>query len=260
MRFKFLGTGTSQGIPLIGCDCATCASKDKRDKRLRPSIYISLPTGEGILVDTSPDLRAQALRAKIKRVDAILLTHEHRDHIGGLDDIRPFNFRQNGEIPVFALPRTAAALRGAFDYIFREPKYPGVPLVDLRELAADNLPFAPLAGRADFLVQPVPVLHGSLPIVGYRFGDLAYLTDTKYIPDSSMPLLQGLKILIISALHQQEHHSHNTLEEAIAWAQKIGAEQTYFMHMSHQLPPAALVDAWLPKGISLAYDGQSFRL
>lgn len=248
LQIQFLGTGTSQGVPLIGCDCATCSSRDPHDRRLRPSIWLRTPNGKNIVVDIGPDFRAQALRAQIPTVDAVLITHEHRDHIGGLDDLRPYNFRQ-GEIPIFTHERTAQAIRAAYDYIFNS-NYPGIPQLSLQHIAPYQS-FAPLAD--DFEVLPLTVLHGQLPILGFRFGNFAYLTDTKYIPDETLAQLQNLDILVISALHYQPHHSHNTVPEAIEWAQKINARRTFFTHMSHYVPPVAT--AKLPPNIYFAYDG-----
>lgn len=256
LRVEFLGTGTSQGIPLIGCDCRTCVSADVRDKRLRPSIWLTTAAGEHIIIDIGPDFRTQALRARIPRVDVVLLTHEHRDHIGGLDDLRAYNARQ-GEIKIYGQKRTLAAVERAYDYIFNS-NYPGIPLLALREIEAGRA-FSPMMAQpiesstASFL--PLPIFHGALPIFGFRFGNFAYLTDCKTIPDETLALLAGVDTVVLSALHHEPHHSHSTVEEALAWAAKIGARRTFFTHMSHQLPPIAEVEATLPAGVSFAYDG-----
>jgi phosphoribosyl 1,2-cyclic phosphate phosphodiesterase len=255
MQINFLGTGTSQGIPLIGCRCATCVSADPKDKRLRSSVWLTTDAGEHILIDAGPDFRQQALRADIPRIDAVLITHEHRDHIAGLDDLRPYNARQ-GEIPIYALPRVSAAVRQTFDYIFNS-NYPGIPQLALHDIVDSTEVFYPVGNH--FGVQPIPILHGQLPILGFRFGNFAYLTDTKYIPEASLQLLQDLDVLVISALHNEAHHSHNTVEEAIAWSKIIAARQTYFMHMSHQLPPIAMVEPLLPPNVYFAYDGLVIR-
>jgi phosphoribosyl 1,2-cyclic phosphate phosphodiesterase len=255
-----LGTGTSQGVPMIGCECGVCRSSDPRDRRTRPSILIELPDGsaggratsEGvrsILVDTSPDLRAQALSSGIHRVDAILFTHSHADHIFGLDDVRRFNKIQRAEIPCYADARTIADLRRVFAYIFdpSTPKGGGIPNVSLREIGG---PFC----LGDVEIVPVPLVHGTRPILGFRIGQFAYLTDCNAIPDTSWPLLEGVATLVIDALRERPHSTHFSVPEAIAAASRIGATRTYFTHICHDLPHAETC-ARLPAGVQLAYDG-----
>ena len=249
VRITFLGTGTSAGVPVIACDCATCRSDDPRDKRWRPSLALAFDDGTSVLVDASPDLRAQALRFHLTRVDAILLTHAHADHVLGLDDVRIYNFRQGGAIPCYGAARTLARVRRMFDYVFdpATPKGGGLPQLALRELAG---PFS-LGGAT---IIPVPLLHGTLPVLGFRIGAFAYLTDCNAIPDASWPLLDDLDVLVLDALRHKVHRTHFTVEQAVEAARRIGARRTLFTHMTHDLPHAATCDA-LPEGISLAYDG-----
>jgi phosphoribosyl 1,2-cyclic phosphate phosphodiesterase len=253
VRITFLGTGTSHGVPMIGCDCATCASADPRDTRLRPSIYVETP-GAHVLVDAGPDLRAQALRHRISRVDAILFTHGHADHILGMDDVRRFNALMRGSMPCYGDARTLDDIRRMFSYVFdpATPKGGGLPQLDLRLIEG------PLA-IADLDVVPVPVDHGARPILGFRFGGVAYLTDCSRIPEASWPLLEGLDVLVLDALRLRPHPTHFSLDEAVATAARIGAPRTFFTHMCHDLLHAA-TDARLPSGMALAYDGLVLQL
>lgn len=254
VQITFLGTGTSAGVPVIACDCATCRSEDPRDKRWRPSLALAFDDGTSVLVDASPDLRAQALRFRITRVDAILLTHAHADHVLGLDDVRIYNFRQGGAIPCHGAARALARVRRMFDYVFdpATPKGGGLPQLALRELVG---PFS-LGGAT---VIPVPLLHGTLPVLGFRIGSFAYLTDCNAIPDASWPLLEGLDTLVLDALRHKAHRTHFTVDEAVDVARRIGAGRTLFTHMTHDLPHAATCAA-LPAGISLAYDGLKLEM
>ena len=249
MRITFLGTGTSAGVPVIACDCATCRSDDTRDRRWRTSVALALDDGTSVLVDASPDLRAQALAFGLTRVDAILLTHEHADHVLGLDDVRIYNFRQGGPIPCLGGARTLARVRQMFSYVFdpATPRGGGLPQLTLSTLVG---PFS-IGGCT---VLPVPLLHGSLPVLGFRIGAFAYLTDCNAIPDGSWPLLDGLDVLVLDALRHRRHATHFTLDEAVAAARRIGAARTWFTHMAHDLPHAATCAA-LPKGMALAHDG-----
>ena len=254
MKLTLLGTGTSQGIPVIGCDCAVCSSTDPRDKRLRCAALLETDT-ETLVIDVGPDFRQQMLREGVTKLDAALITHDHNDHIIGLDDIRPFNFRQRSDLPVYAEPRVQKVLLQRFEYVFAENKYPGAPSVQLRSLNPDEV-----LKIGETEVQVVRVQHGNLPIVGFRFGDLAYLTDVKTLPEEELEKLRGLKILVTSALHHYPHHSHMNLEEATAFAQRVGAEQTYFIHLSHHAGRHAELEQTLPPNISLGYDGLSLHL
>ena len=256
MRICFLGTGTSQGIPVIGCDCPTCTSSNPKDKRWRTSLWMHTDEGNDIIIDVGPDFRQQALTYQIPKVDAVLITHEHRDHIAGLDDLRPYNFKFNQNIPIYALPRVCDEIRSAFAYIFNS-NYPGIPQLDLHNIQAGQS-FQPLSNQSPF--QAIEVLHGKLPILGFRKGSFAYLTDTKYLEDAALQQLQGLEVLVISALHREEHHSHNTIDEAIAWTQKIGAQRNYFIHMSHHLEPMAIAEKTIPDNCYFAYDGLTLQL
>jgi len=259
LRVTLLGTGTSTGVPVIGCDCRVCTSSDPRDKRSRCACYVEAD-GVGIVIDTGPDFRMQALREGIETVDAILITHHHFDHVVGLDDVRPYLFRNRTAIPCYAQAETEAVLRDMFKYIFRDGTYPGVPRLTLAGVPPE--PFE-VTSRTDatkrVTVQPIPALHGSLPLYGYRVGNFAYMTDTSAIPESSFALLEGVEVLALDALRHHPHHSHFTIDEATAAARRIGAKQTYFIHMTHDLLHAE-ADAALPAGINLGYDGLRFRL
>ena len=249
MRVTFLGTGTSTGVPVIGCPCATCRSSDPKDKRWRPSIYLRLDDGTSVLVDASPDLRAQALRYGVDRVDLILLTHSHADHVLGLDDVRIYNVRQRTAIPCQSDERTLSDVRRMFSYVFdpSTPKGGGLPQLNLFPLVG---PFS--FGRQTFI--PVPVRHGTRFILGYRVGSFAYLTDCSEIPETSWPLLEGLDVLVLDALRQRRHSTHFNVEQAVEAATRIGARETYFTHMTHDLPHRTTC-AGLPGGMSLAHDG-----
>jgi phosphoribosyl 1,2-cyclic phosphate phosphodiesterase len=248
----FLGTGTSNGIPVIGCDCAVCRSADPRDRRSRSSAVVH--AGERVyLIDTATELRLQSLAVGLRRLDAVLMTHAHADHTGGFDDLRRFNELRNRHLPVYADPGTAAILRDRFAYTFVDtyPFYGGKP--DLTLHVVDR-PFELFGGT----VVPVPVFHGRLPILGYRFGDLAYVTDAKTIPPSSMDLLRGLDVLVLNALRDRPHPTHLSLAEAIAIVADLRPRVAYLTHLSHDLGHAA-VTARLPPGIAVAHDGLSVR-
>jgi len=234
---------------MIGCDCSTCQSTDTRDRRLRPSIFVQLDDGTSVLVDAGPDLRQQALTNHIRRVDAIVFTHGHADHILGLDDVRRFNFMQKRPMACYGDPRTIADIRMTFGYAFDPATQKGGGLPQLVTFTVQG-PFC--VGRQE--VVPVPLLHGARPILGVRFGAFAYLTDCNRIPDGSWELLEGLDVLVIDALRDRPHPTHFTLDEAIAASRRIGARRTYFTHMCHDLPHAA-TGARLPEGMELAYDG-----
>jgi phosphoribosyl 1,2-cyclic phosphate phosphodiesterase len=260
MRITVLGSGTSHGVPSIGCDCAVCRSTDPRDQRTRPSILIELDVNSGatgpaaalarsILVDTSTDLRAQALTHDIRRVDAILFTHTHADHVFGLDDVRRFNQMQRGAIPCYADARAVGELRHMFSYIFEPPQQRGG---GLPQLSLFRIGGTFTLGGVE--IVPVPLLHGALPILGFRIGTFAYLTDCNHIPDASWPLLDGVRTVIVDALRHRRHSTHFSVAEAIEVVTRLGAERAYFTHICHDLPHAETC-AQLPAGVELAYDG-----
>jgi phosphoribosyl 1,2-cyclic phosphate phosphodiesterase len=248
-RVIFLGTGTSHGVPMIGCRCETCHSSDPHDRRLRPSIYLAVEDGPAVLVDTGTDLRQQALTHRLTRVDAVLFTHSHADHVMGFDELRRFNMLQRGSIPAYADARTADDLRRTFEYVFNAPAENGggVPQIELRLIDG---PFAVGA----LAVVPVPILHGSRPILGFRFGRFAYLTDCSAIPEASWALLGGLDVLVLDALRHRRHPTHYSVGEALQVVDRVKPKQTYFTHICHDLPHAATNRA-LPAGVELAYDG-----
>ncbi len=247
MNVTFLGTGTSTGVPVPTCACDVCRSTDPRDARLRPSVLLEWD-GVNVLVDTSTDLRQQALRHQLMDLDAVFYTHAHADHIFGLDDLRMFNWRRGGAIPVYGSAITLAAIRRTFWYVFEDVEAGGgKPLLDLHEVLA---PFA-LLGRT---VIPVPLQHGQLPILGYRIGGFAYLTDVSAIPDASYPLLANLDVLVLSALRHRPHPTHLHLARALEEAARIGARRTLLTHIAHEMSHAS-VAATLPPGVELAHDG-----
>ena len=253
MKVTFLGTGTSQGVPIITCTCAVCSSTDPRDNRLRTSVLIETEH-TNIVLDTGPDFRQQMLRENVQKVDAIVFTHGHKDHTAGFDDIRGFNWKTKEAMEVYANEEVEIVLKRDFHYAFAEHKYPGVPNLNLNVIQNKNFMIR------DVAITPIEVLHYKLPVFGYRIGNFSYITDANFISDSEKEKLKGSKVLVLNALRKSEHISHFTLDQAVAIAREIGAEQTYLIHMSHQMGLHAEVDSELPEGINLAYDGLAVNL
>lgn len=248
MKLTFLGTGTSQGVPVIACECAVCQSQDPRDARLRTSAMLEV-NGKTLVFDTGPDFRQQMIRAKVSRLDAVLYTHCHRDHTAGLDDTRSFVFRQKQAMDLYGDGDTLHSLKLDYRYVFAEHKYPGIPDVTLHEVG--KKPFK--IGSVE--ITPVPVMHLHMPVLGYRIGDVAYITDANHIPPTSMKLLQGLEVLVLNALQKEPHVSHFTLDQAIEVVRALQPKRALFTHISHKLGRHADVQAELPEGIELAFDG-----
>ncbi len=251
IQLEFLGTGTSSGVPIIGCPCEVCNSPDEHDKRLRSSVLIHTQ-GKHLLIDTSPDLRQQLLRNTPERVDAVLYTHMHSDHTAGVDDLRPFNFRQEARIPAWMPENAVADFTQRFGYTL-EPirnRYGTVPNLDLN-VVDPTKPFE----VAGITVTPIPVMHGMLPILGYRFGNLAYLTDIHTLPDESWPLLEGVEVLVTTALKKEEIFGHMNLEQALAFIEKIGPKRAYLSHVGHELGRESEIAPLLPDHVTLAFDG-----
>lgn len=254
MTITFLGTGTSQGVPIIGSEHPVCLSNDPRDTRLRTSVLVSWKHFNYV-IDCGPDFRQQMLTHAVTKLDGILFTHEHADHTAGIDDIRPFSFRQ-GNIPVYAHKRVIASLQKRFDYIFTDKnRYPGAPAVTITEVQKDQSLFL-----GDLKVVPIEAYHNRLQVFGYRFGDFVYLTDVKRMEEVERRKIRGAKILVVNALREEPHPSHFNLEEALAFAEAIGAEQTYFTHISHLLGFHQEVEQRLPPKVFLAYDNLQLRL
>jgi len=253
MRVTFLGSGTSTGVPVVGCHCAVCTSSDPRNTRLRQSVKIE-KNGKFFLIDTTPDLRLQLLRFPIPRLDFLLFTHSHADHLMGLDDIRPFNFRQRETIHAFASAATAKAIRRAFSYIWDDSQLGGgKPQLELHEIDG---PFE----HEGIEITPIPVAHGDWTILGFRIGNFAYITDTNGVPPASMKLLEGLEALALDGLRPAPHHpTHFTIPEAVVVAKEIGAKMTYLIHVTHEVDHET-VEAALPDGVRLAYDGLELEL
>ena len=253
MKITFLGTGTSQGIPVIGCDCQVCHSKDSRDKRLRTSILIEVK-GKTFIIDTGPDFRQQMLMEEVHNLDGVIYTHEHRDHVAGLDDVRPINFLKQKPIEIYGEERVLEALKQMIPYAFKENKYPGVPDINLhqiinREFTVEGMEFI-----------PIRVYHYKLPVFGFRIGDFTYITDANYIPEEEKEKIMGSKYIVLNALRKKKHVSHFSLSEALELVNEFGPRKAYLIHMSHQMGFHEKVNAELPEHINLAYDGLSLEV
>ncbi len=249
MEAIILGSGTSQGVPIIGCNCNVCTSTDSHDKRLRSSVLIKTDT-INIVIDAGPDFRQQMLRENISKLDAILLTHEHRDHIGGLDDVRAYNYISGHPMPIYAEKRVSDALKKEFDYSFSGSGYPEIPKFELHNINEDRFCIEEIE------IIPIRVMHAQLPILGFKIGELAYITDAKYISDNELLKLKNCKHLIINALRHKEHISHFSLNETLEIAKKTNADHVYLTHVSHHMGLQNEVNASLPRNVHMAYDGQ----
>ena len=253
MKITFLGTGTSQGVPVIGCGCKVCISANVRDKRLRSSVLVE--QGElGVVIDTGPDFRQQMLRCGCSNLNAVLFTHEHRDHISGLDDIRAFNYIQKSSMDIYGEERVMRALNSSFPYVFAEKKYPGIPQVRKHTITTDAFQIG------EMKVIPIRMMHYRLPVLGFRLGDFAYLTDGNYIPEAEKEKLFGVKHLVVNALRREPHISHFTLSEAVSLIEELSPRMGYLTHISHQMGAYAELEKELPSRIRSAYDGLVLEL
>ena len=250
MTLTFLGTGTSQGVPVIACQCPICRSADRRDKRLRTSALIETDSGQNILIDIGPDFREQMLREQVRHLDAILITHAHRDHVAGIDDIRSFNYVQKQKMELYGNTEALTALQRDYHYIFEPHIYPGLPEANLHILTGDE-PFR--VGTTE--VTPVKAMHKDLPVLGYRIGPVGYITDANHIEPTELEKLKGVEVLVVNALRKAKHFSHYCLEEALEVVAKVQPREAYLTHISHEMGLHAEVDAELPTGVHLAYDG-----
>jgi phosphoribosyl 1,2-cyclic phosphate phosphodiesterase len=248
IKMTFLGTGTSQGVPVIACNCAVCRSADVRDKRLRSSVLLETE-GKVLLIDAGPDFRQQLLRERVRQLDGILLTHEHKDHVAGLDDVRAFNHITGKPVDVYAEQRVLHALKSEFPYVFSETKYPGAPEMTLHTI--DERPFT-VVGVA---VTPVRLLHYRLPVLGFRIGHMAYITDVNRVDDAEFEKLKHLDVLVVGTVRRGAHISHFSLEEALAFIERVQPRRAYLTHLSHQFEAHAALQASLPAGVRVAHDG-----
>jgi len=253
LKVTFLGTGTSQGVPVIGCECEVCRSLDYRDKRLRVSVFLEV-NGKNMVIDSGPDFRQQMLRERINKLDAVLLTHSHKDHIAGLDDVRAFNFLQKEGMPIYGTTPTLEQIKREYYYAFEGERYPGIPVLNLHEISETDFAFNGIR------IIPLPVMHLRMPVLGFRIGDFSYITDANFIPEATFEKLKGTKVLVLNALQKESHVSHFTLEEALVQSKKIGADQTYFTHISHKMGLHQQVNKELPPAVALAHDGLTVTL
>jgi phosphoribosyl 1,2-cyclic phosphate phosphodiesterase len=248
VKITFLGTGTSQGVPVIACECVTCLSDDSHDKRLRASLLVETASNT-IVIDAGPDFRQQMLMAGVKKLDAILLTHEHKDHIAGMDDLRAFNYKSQAAIDIYAEERVQNAVKKEYEYVFAENRYPGVPKMELHTIAGNSIEV-----NGDMII-PLRIFHYRLPILGFRIGDVAYITDANYIPEDTREKIIGVKYLVINALRKEKHISHFSLGEALTLVEQISPRKAYITHIGHQMGKHADVNRELPVNVTLAWDG-----
>ncbi|MFZ9028812.1 MAG: MBL fold metallo-hydrolase [Crocinitomicaceae bacterium] len=254
LEITFLGTGTSQGVPVIACSCPVCQSQDPRDKRTRSSIMFSV-NGENYVVDTGPDFRAQMLREDVQSLRAILYTHEHKDHVAGMDDVRAFNYKEQRDMEIFCSERVEEALIREFYYVFESVKYPGVPVVNINRI--ENKVFTLPCGEE---IIPVEVMHYKMPVLGFRIKDFTYITDAKTVAESELEKVKGSKVLVVNALRKNEHISHFNLEEALAFIEKVNPEMAYLTHISHLFESHEEIERELPENVRVAYDGLKINL
>lgn len=253
LKVVILGSGTSQGVPVIACDCHVCASNDPKDKRLRSSIMVSFQD-KSFVIDSGPDFREQMLREKVKSLDALIFTHEHKDHMAGMDDIRAFNYRSQKPMEVYCSERVETALRRDYYYVFAAERYPGIPQVNMNRI--ENKPFE----VEGVTFTPIEVLHYKMPVFGFRIGDFVYITDAKTIDSKERDKVRGAKILIVNALHRSEHLSHFNLEEALDFIADVAPERAYLTHISHLFGTHKEIEKLLPDNVSVAYDGMKIEI
>lgn len=253
MKISFLGTGTSQGVPVIGCECDVCLSPNPKDKRLRTSILIESDS-TSVVIDTGPDFRAQVLRINLKKLDGVVFTHEHKDHVAGLDDVRPFNFMSKQDLNIYAHERVQGALKNEFHYAFSDVKYPGVPQLQLNSITKEK---SFMVGDLNF--TPIEVMHHKLPVLGFRINNFTYITDANFISEEEKLKIKGTEILVLNALRKEKHISHYTLDEAIELMKEIKPKQGYLTHLSHLMGKHESISKELPKNISLAHDELCFE-
>jgi phosphoribosyl 1,2-cyclic phosphate phosphodiesterase len=254
LKVTILGTGTSTGVPMVACNCAVCKSPNPKDKRLRCSILVETDT-TCIVIDTTPDFRQQMLTHNVQKLDAVVFTHPHKDHLAGLDDVKAFNFFQQKPMQVFANELTQASIQREFYYVFAEEKYPGIPQLELNTISE-----AKAFTIGDITIMPILVWHLRMPVLGFRIGDFTYITDANHIDDVELEKIKGTKILVLNALRKEEHISHYTLQQAIDLSASLSIPQTYFTHISHQMGLHNEVEASLPSNCALAYDGLEISL
>lgn len=255
MKITFLGSGTSQGVPVIACDCDVCASNDPKDNRLRCSILIT-HKGKNYVIDSGPDFRQQMLREKVKTLSGVLFTHEHKDHMAGLDDVRAFNRREQRDMEVYCTSRVEEALRREYAYVFAAERYPGIPAININRIHKDSI----LELEDGLIFTPIEVMHYRLPVLGFRIGDFTYITDAKTVTEEERSKIRGTKVLVINALHKSKHISHFNLEEALAFIEDINPETAYITHISHLFGTHQEISAILPENVFAAFDGFSLEI